>query len=283
MKNLFLLTLLMLLMGCQESETSDNILFNSSRNGNSDLFLMDTNGSNAQAIINSSYDEWGAVFIDAQNITFLRQVNDSVKRFNFNLETKKEVEIPHPGTCYLDDKNVVYSKNGDYAFGCNGALYLKKKSESQFSMLNVGTRNTPNYLAWSFDGKSILYTDNITGSNDVYAINIETSAIQNLTNSDSNDERGDLSPDGKLLVFSSNRHNKSDQDLFILNLETKEIQNITNSAGYDLIGRWDLDGKSILYGSNKDGNWELYRYNLVDKSTKRLTVNDAFDGDARVR
>ena len=283
MKNLFLFAILALLIGCEKLETSEKILFNSSRNGNSDIFLMDSDGSNTEAIINSSYDEWGAVYIDGQNISFLRQVKDSVKRFNFNLKTKKEVEIPHPGICYLDDKNAIYSTNGDYAFSCNGGLYLKKDDETQFRALNVGSRNTPNYLSWSFDGKSILYTDNLTGSNDVYSINIETSTIQNLTNSDSNDERGDLSPDGNYLVFSSNRHNKSDQDIFILNLKTREVENISQSSGNDLIGRWSLDGKNIFYGSDEDGNWELYRYNLADKSTKRLTVNDAFDGDPRVR
>ncbi len=283
MKNLFLFAVLVSLIGCEQPEPSDKILFNSNRNGNSDIFLMNTDGTNAQAIINSPYDEWGAVFIDPENISFLRQVKDSVKRFNFNLNTKEEVEISHPGICYLDDKNVVYSKNGDYAFGCNLWLYVKEKHKEEFRALNVVSRNTPKYLSWSFDGKTILFTDDILGSNNVFSVNLETLHVENLTDSEFNDERGDLSPDGNYLVFSSNRHNKSDQDIFILNLKTKEVENISQSSGNDLIGRWSLDGKSVFYGSDEDGNWELYRYNLADKSTKRLTVNDAFDGDPRVR
>jgi Tol biopolymer transport system component len=213
----------------------------------------------------------------------MRQIQDSVFRFTQFMNTKRELGLAPLGNCYLDDKNVVYSKNVDFAFSCGLELFLKKRNDSAFIKLNTGSRNTPNYLSWSFDGKKILYTDDLMGSNDVYAIDIETQNIENLTQSDSNDERGDLSPDGKLLVFSSNRHNPKDQDLFILNLETRAIENITNSSGYDLIGRWDLDGKSILFGSNKDGNWEIYRYILADKSTIRLTENDAFDGDPRVR
>lgn len=270
-------------MSCQQQKASENILFSSSRNGNSDIFFMNADGANVAPIINTSYEEWGATFIDSQNITFLRQVKDSVFRFNFNLITLEEEEAKQLGTCYLDDKNVIYSKNGDYAFSCQFGIFIKKKDESIFRALNLGNRNTPKYLAWSFDGKSILYTDDLTGSNDVYAIHIETQKIDNLTRSDANDERGELSPDGNYLVFSSNRHNKSDQDIFILNLQTREFENISNSKGYDLIARWDLDGKSILYGSNKDGNWEIYRYTLEDKSSKRLTNNDAFDGDPRVR
>lgn len=283
MKNFFLFAFFAFLLGCQKPEISEKILFNSNRNGNSDIFLLNTDGSNVQTVVNSSFDEWGAVFIDAQSISFLRQVNDSIKRFNFNVITQEEVEIPQLGVCYLDDKNVVYSKNGDYVFSCNVGLFLKKKDESIFRALSTGTRNTPNYLSWSFDGKSVLYTDDLMGNNDIYSIDINTSQIKNLTNSPSNDERGDLSPDGNFLVFSSNRHDKSDQDIFILNLKTREVENISQSSGSELIGRWSLDGKSIFYGSDEDGNWELYKYNLVDKSTKRLTVNNAFDGDARVR
>ena len=244
---------------------------------------MNADGSEICPIIQSSAEEWGAVFVNPWKISFLRQVQDSVKRFEFDLTTKEETEMPKLGICYLDDKNAVYSKNEDYAFSCNIGLFVKKKDESIFRALNLGNRNNPNYLSWSFDGKYILYTDDLTGTNDVYAVNVETQNISNLTNSTSNDERGDLSPDNNLLLFSSNRHNKADQDLFILNIKTKEIENITNSKGYDLIGRWDLDGKSVLYGSNKDGNWEIYRYTLADKSTQRLTTVDAFDGDPRVR
>lgn len=283
MKSTFFLFALLAFMTCRPVPTKDQILFSSSRNGNSDIFLMNADGSEVTTLVNSTNEEWGATFTDATNITFMRQIKDSVFRFSYDLIAKKEQQLAPLRGCYLDDKNVVYSKNGDYAFSCGLELFLKKKGDSKFMKLNTGSRNTPNYLSWSFDGTKILYTDNLTGNNDVYSIDIETQSIENLTNSSSNDERGDLSPDGKFLIFSSNRHNTKDQDLFLLNLETREAENITNSSGYDLIGRWDLDGQSILFGSNKDGNWEIYRYVLRDKSTVRLTNDDGFDGDPRVR
>ena len=65
-------------------------------------------------------------------------------------------------------------------------------------------------------------------------------------------------------------------------LATQVLTNITNTPDWELIGRWSNDGKHIYYGSNKDGNWELYRYDLKGQSHHRLTNNDAFDGDPRV-
>ena len=283
MKRFLYLSILTTVLSCQRETSTSKILFSSDRAGNSDIYLMNLDGSEVKALITSPDEEWGATYIDAKNITFMRQTKDSVFRFKYNLISGEEEILPSLGSCYLDDKNVVYSKNGDYAFSCQLGIFLKRKDSIKFSTFSLGNRNIPNYLSWSFDGKYILYTDDLTGSNDVYSVNIDTHKIKNLTQSNYNDERGDLSPNGKLLVFSSNRHSKLDQDLFILNLETREIKNITNSKGYDLIGRWSLDGKSILYGSNKDGNWEIYRYLLKDKLTIRLTDNDAFDGDPRVR
>jgi Tol biopolymer transport system component len=283
MKSTVLLFALLTFMTCQPIPSDEKILFSSNRNGNSDIFLMNSDGSEVTPLVESSAEEWGATFVDADNIAFMRQVNDGVKRFQLNLQTRKEQSILQPGVCYLDDKNAVFSTQGHYAYSCKSGLFLKKKEESIFRALISQKEPQTNYLAWSFDGTSIIYTQKINGNNDVFSIDIETLQVRNLTNHPANDERGELSPDGKFLVFSSNRHNAKDQDIFILNLETKEAENITNSSGYDLIGRWDLDGKSILYGSNKDENWELYRYTLADKSTIRLTHNDAFDGDPRVR
>lgn len=278
-----LLLLLSLISACSTEPVSEKILFSSNRSGNSDIYLMKPDGSEKKAIIASKYEEWGATYMDKNNICFLRQIKDSVFRFQYEISSGKEIKLPKLGVCYLNDKNAVYNKNGDYAFSCGLGLFVKRKNESIFRAISLDNRNKVNYLSWSFDGKYILFTDDQNGSNDVFMVEVDTFNTQNLTNHESNDERGDLSPNGKFLVFSSNRHNPKDQDLYILSLENGKIENITNSDGYDLIGRWSLDGKSIYYGSNKDGNWEIYKYNLDYRSTSRLTSDDGFDGDPRVR
>lgn len=283
MKRILYLLVFCALSACSNEPIQEKILFSSNRSGNSDIYLMNPDGSNKRAIINSSYEEWGATFIDSENVSFLRQIKDSVFRFQKDLKTGKEYSLKKLGVCYLNDKNAVYNQYGDYVFSCGLGLFLKKKKEGIFRAISMDNRNKVNYLSWSFDGKQVLYTDDPTGSNDVYIVEVDTGNTKNLTQSEYNDERGDLSPNGKFLVFSSNRHNPKDQDLFILSLENGKIENITNSKGYDLIGRWSLDGESIYYGSNKDENWEIYKYNLNDKSTLRLTNDDGFDGDPRVR
>lgn len=283
MRPLLIICMLLTVIGCNSSQIKERILYSSSPNGNSDIFFMNSDGSEKIPLIQTEFEEWGATFMDNDNISFLRQIKDSVFRYRYNLKLQKEYPLAQMGLCYLNDKNAVYNQNGDFVFSCGLGLFLKRKEESIFRAISIDNKNKINYLSWSFDGKKVLFTDNQTGSNDVYMVDVNTMKVDNLTHSEFNDERGDLSPDGKFLVFSSNRHDKADQDLFVLNLETRELENITNAKGYQLIGRWSRDGQYIYYGGNQDGNWEIYRYQLKNKTTERLTYDPNFDGDPRVR
>ena len=107
--------------------------------------------------------------------------------------------------------------------------------------------------------------------------------LKNITNNPANDERGDISPDGNFIVFSTDRFESGNQELAIQNLKTGEVERITSTNGNELIARWSLNQNAIYFGSNADGNWEIYKYDTKRKGTTRLTTNDGFDGDPRTR
>ena len=130
--------------------------------------------------------------------------------------------------------------------------------------------------------QSLIFTSNHLGSNQLFQYDIESKQTLQLTNSNSNNERGELSPNRKLLVYSSDYFEKGNQDIVVKDLENGEVKNITNSPGMDLIARFSNDGKNIYFGTNKDGNWEIYIYNLDTEKQTRLTNNEAFDGDPRI-
>lgn len=281
MKKVSYLIFLCLFISCSTSPTL--ILFNSNERGNSDIYTMLADGSERKAIIQSDKEEWGAVFSSPNSIQFLRQEGDKIHRYEYHLITRKEKKITQPKECILDDKNIVFSSYGIEAYTCNGNLFIKDSDAAVGKNYTSDLGGISNYIAWSFDGTSVIFTNNATGNNDIYLVNIRTKSIKNLTQHPANDERGEISPDGKLLLFSSNRHKASDQDLYIMHLETGAIKNITNSSGSDLIGRWHKDGYTVIYGSNRDGNWEIYSYDILNDLSTRLTHNTAFDGDPRVR
>ena len=104
---IFLLFSVLLFSNCNKKK--EGLLFSSSRNGNSDIFIMYANGENIKALTRTDFEEWGPTWIDKNEISFLRQTKDSIFRIKLNLKTDKESELKHPTNCLLDDKNVLYS------------------------------------------------------------------------------------------------------------------------------------------------------------------------------
>lgn len=278
------------LLGCRINSTkpqnqapNEIIIFSSSRDGNSNIYQMNSDGSNLIALTNSTFEEWAPTIKDKNTISFLRQEEDSIRRYELNLISKEEILISHPTSCYLDDKNVIYDLESDKELiSCKNTIYVGN-SMGVYSQFASFYKKELYYPAWvpGSKGKKITFTSNREGNNDIYVIDFNGNNLKNLTNNPANDERGQFSPDGKFLLFSSNRENEN-QDLFILNLENQSLENITNTPATELIGKWSDDGKRIYFGSNKDGNWEIYVYNVIQKNTKRLTNSPEFDGDPQI-
>jgi len=81
---------------------------------------------------------------------------------------------------------------------------------------------------WLKDDIHITYTRDIDGDeqHNIYLFNTETKESKQLTDTPkAQDYPMDVSPDGKKLLFSSNRHDQL--NLFIMDLETKEVQQLT--------------------------------------------------------
>ncbi|GAA4645917.1 hypothetical protein GCM10023115_38770 [Pontixanthobacter gangjinensis] len=244
--------------------------------------MMNGDGSELDQLTKSEFEEWSPVWITEDQISFLRQ-KDEISRIRLKISTGEEWEIPQPKNCSLDDKNVLYSPTSNLQlYSCQKDISLYDPEKDETTNLTEELEGTSRYQSWNYDGKKLIFTNNARGNNDVYQLNLETKSLSLLTNFDSNDERGEISPDGRLLVFSSDKFEAKNQDILIMDLHSGKLTNITNSAATELIARFSADGNNIYFGSNMDGNWEIYSYNLKTKRTSRLTQDNAFDGDPRI-
>jgi len=278
-RNFLSLFAILLIYSC--SKPKEEILFSSSRNGNSDIFIMDQDGKNVQQITESSFEEWGPTWISENQISFLRQTKDSILRIEMDLTTKYELALHHPYNCILDDKNMLYSGKFE-AYTCNKDIFIIDTAIQDTINITGTLDGIANYPSWDHDGQNVLFTSNHSGSNEIYKYTVDSKELSQLTNSEANNERGDLAPSGKLLVYSSDYFEDGNQDIVLKDLESGTLKNISESSGMELIARFSNDGTKIFYGSNKDGNWEIYVYHLKNETHTRLTANEAFDGDPRI-
>lgn len=270
--------LLISLVACSSEETV--ILFSSDRNGNSDVFLMDLEGTITQQLTNSPYEEWGGVWISENEVSYLRQLEEEIVRIKLNLLTGEETVIPQPDHCLLDDKNAIYHPTTQLeAYTCQGEVHYVQNGASV--PLTESLDGSANYPSWNRVEQTLIITSNHTGSNDIYTLDLTTKELMSLTDHPTNDERGDLSSNGLLLAYSTDRFEKGNQDIAVKNLETKTITRLTSSRGFDLIARWAGDNQTLLIGSNASGNWDIYAMDLESNQMRPLTTHEGFDGDPR--
>lgn len=281
MKLKYCIIIILLITACNSSK--DRIVFSSSRNGNSDIYIMNADGSSQKALTKDSTEEWAPTIKRNGNITFLRQTENTIVRVSLDPYTGKESYIPHPQNCMLDDKNIIYNTiNDDQLYACDGNVFIADSIGAIKINLTDSLGGVAYKPVWYPNADKIVFSYNNKKQSDIYAVNIDGSGLINLTQSKYNEEAPDVSPDGKRILFTSDKDGNNNQEIYVMDLASRSLENITNSPDWELIARWSRDGESIYYGSNKDGNWELYSYDLQSKATKRLTTNEVFDGDPRV-
>ena len=99
--------------------------------------------------------------------------------------------------------------------------------------------------------------------------------IQKLTNIETSYPY--WSPDGKRIVFQSNRNN-NDSEIYVMDADGGNLQRLTYTPGNDETPIWSPDGRHILFASTRDGNYEVYLMNADGSDQRNLTNHPAHDG-----
>lgn len=135
-------------------------------------------------------------------------------------------------------------------------------------------------VAWSPDGHTIAIAGQETGVSDLFLFDLNTRQVRRLTNDRYADLQPQFSPDGRSLVFASDRGAGSDLELLFfpgMSIDTIDIDSgriralplFNNVKNFD--PHYDADGSSIYFISNAEGVPDIYRYYFSDNHIARVT------------
>lgn len=117
-------------------------------------------------------------------------------------------------------------------------------------------------------------------SYDIFMADMNGNIVKQLTKSKGYDAEATLSPDGKKMIYTSDKD--GDIDLYIMDLKTGKEKRITNTLGYDGGAWFSPDGKKIIWRASRPKTpEEVKEYkdflaeNLVAPTNMEVFIADA--------
>lgn len=217
--------------------------------------------------------------MDATTGKIIKKVVESGKTTEF-----EELNILHPSLTWSPD---------------NIRIALSSKSGGYDVIKIINTVTDDNYelpikfdgiesVDWSHDGDKLAFVAHNSMQSDIYIYNLKTNELTNLTNDIFSDTDPIWTPDGKKIIFASDRgeftddsklsedfmmsnHNYKQLDLYLIDVQTKEIKRLTD---------WELsnerypgvssDGKEILFISDRNGINNIYKKSIKEADSSNV-------------
>ena len=248
------------------SPDGKEIIFQTERDKNVEIYIMNADGTNPRRITFTEKDEMHAVFSpngkqiayslyplsDNQNSDiYIKTLNDATDI----LITKGEDIFGAIPQFSPDGKKLVFPR-----WSTNPQ---KVRSESDLRaevyLVDLESQNEARLTSnltdewrpvFSPDGKQIAYISHIDGNYEIYVMNVDGSNKTRLTKNNSDEWDPMYSPDGKKMLFSSKR--EGNWDIFIMDKDGRNQKQLTDDPGDEWDPTFSPDGKNIVFAGERN-------------------------------
>ncbi|PYS72080.1 MAG: hypothetical protein DMF69_08600, partial [Acidobacteria bacterium] len=257
------------------------IVFGSVRDGNNEIYSMNSDGSNQTRLTNDAGTDndptWSP---DGSKIAFETNRTGNFEIFSMNANGSAQTNLTNNAA---DEDSASWSPDGTkIAFVSdrdgNLEIYVMNANGSgQTRLTNVaGTDESP---AWSPDGTKLAFESERDGNREIYVMNANGTNQLRLTNNTTTDSAAAWSPDGTKLVFGSTRD--GNYEIYSMDANGSNQVRLTNNIGGDTFPSFSPDGTQITFGGARDpqGDSEIFVMNANGSNETNISnVPSFFDG-----
>lgn len=109
--------------------------------------------------------------------------------------------------------------------------------------------------SWGAGDASLYYASFVTGNWEIFRLDLASGNTVNLTNDPYADQHPRVSPDGRLVVFHTNRDVQF--EIYVMNADGSNPHNVSNDPEDDRYPSWSPDGSSIVWSRYID-SFDIY-------------------------
>ena len=277
------------------------IVFQSDRDGNAEIYTMDSDGSNQTRLtfndVRGAHPAWAP---SGRQIVFHSYHDDTGGIYVMDADGTNQRRLTHS-----DDESPSWSPDG------NQIAFQRYQDDDQNHIYNIfvmdadggNVKRLTNFWRavdpeWSPDGQWILFEGSElhpigpdgTETGDIFAIRPNGTDLWQITETIPDTWRllGGWSPDGKQILYKEVVNDLAIEPTpVIATLHPSKPQQFFKRVPikmppmlfYNLC--FSADGKSVLFSSSQDGNRNIYRFGLVDKQLTQLTDSPGRDSAPR--
>jgi Tol biopolymer transport system component len=178
---------------------------------------------------------------------------------NLRQLTHDHVQDMHPSWS-PDGTRILYTTTRDSLDQKNptvwGTYTIRLDGSGQTSIFKPEGVNT--YASLSSDGSQLLFRIKTDGgrNSQILVMNVDGTNVRNLTNLPVYDRYPLWSPDGKTIVFESNRAGHS--QLYLMNADGSNVRLLVDGPGNFSAPRFSPDGKRIIYPREIKGEIQIF-------------------------
>ena len=256
---------------------SGRIVFQSDRDGDYEIYVMNADGSGVSRLTDNAANDWVPSWSpDGGRIAFHSDRDGDREIYVMNADGT--------GVSRLTDNSAndwIPSWSPD---GGRIAFYSDRDGDREIYVMNAdGTgvsRLTDNTgydgdPSWSPDGRRIAFHSDRDGNGEIYVMNADGTGVSRLTDSPGGDWYPSWSPDGGRIAFGSDRD--GDGEIYVMNADGSGVSRLTDNSANDWIPSWSPDGRRIAFISELYGDYDIYVMNADGSGVVRLTENSAED------
>ncbi len=273
----------LLALSCSEGDSSGQarIAFISERDGNSELYVMNADGSGLKRLTDTELDErfpsWSP---DGSQIAYIVE-NTGLPLHSYLVVDADGTRLREVATFNQLGLTPPYDWSPDgtqIVLELDKQAYVVKVDGSRAVELAPGPRPAESFAPkWSPDGSRIVFWGRNGADKALFFANPDGSALTRFSEDGS---YVSWSPDGAKLGYSYSVPGSGTGATYIMNPDGSEVVNLTEildmrlqraSLQYEIGLAWSPDSTMIAFGSDEEGDLDLYTTTIDGLELVRLT------------